>query len=338
MRYELLGFVGDFKGNQNALTYFRPALRIDGSNYVAMTDSWTRADLRVISDSEVNDFVWTLPERDREYVNEGDVVWLAGSTFVNTCLRQTPELDQVANQLASWATFEGPYAVKAGSLSGVQELSKTIFNVVSARFYRYVCGVVTAAPGALSDIRQIVDGLQLVDSFDTYLLRGVYYLVVGEPDRYDLNKQMGVALGYIPSEAEFDRAVRERQSFVNDSKAITRHVNPTAIVATARSELEQEVVRRAFLQCYAELLDLMYPSGTGEARGALWALRVLSHDREVRTDDWTLRLRKWGVGGSPDLSMVHGKIVVHGKLEGGWTPASWGDGFEKGRPPRRRRQ
>lgn len=196
---KLVGFVGDYRGTKNSLTYFRPVVNFANANWVAMTQCWTKEDLRRLEPADYR-YVQPLNEVD---VRPGDGVWVAGQLLVNRCV----DIEGFGNRLKVWRSFRGEYRFSAGSYAHFLELNQQIYAAAVRLLHRALFD--PADLGRASRIFEVVNNLHYVDSHDQQIQRGLYYHEVREMHRYAMVSADAVVDGLVANQEDFDGAVQD---------------------------------------------------------------------------------------------------------------------------------
>lgn len=210
-----LGFVGEYLGAEDTLTYHRPVVEYLGRPHVSMRVNWTLDDLVPLPDSD-SARIQRLPEP--RSLEVGQVVWLVGATLYNRCQRLRGA-QPMADEFARWRLFRGAFNYRFATFDSIVTIARSWFrDILRHRLYIALYSPPFLDRGVASDYLRTIEALPLEPGDRVWLLVGLYYREVRDDERYALARQLAVLDGVCEGPDEFDQIVEDRANWLRKER------------------------------------------------------------------------------------------------------------------------
>jgi hypothetical protein len=210
----VLGFVGDYLGNEASLVKLQPVFRHHRRWWLALGDNWTLD--RAVRPLRANELEYVTkfhrpPLNTRLRIPVGCFIWMAGPELLRCC-SSAHMLFDFKDELATWDSFDAGFLYTTGTAAGFLRFAALLYdtskravtNLLFDRAQRWDrayflkdCFTVFSRSGYYEDPR------------DYLLTCALYFRSVHDRDRYDAVSQMAIGKRVFLTSSDFDDAVDE---------------------------------------------------------------------------------------------------------------------------------
>jgi hypothetical protein len=234
--YRLIGFISDLNGNQAQLFTADPVLRRGDDLFVAEARNWTRDDLRKVKASALR-FVEPVPEDEQITVHPGDVVWLAGRTFVAELGRinrtSSASIAQLRREIGRWnRTRRMGFAWTTGTRSQLARLIAEPTTDITALLHKALFDRQEISHGDAESYFGVFRALVQSDTLDNLITRALYYRERHDDQRMLFVSRRAVRAGVVSSQDEFLEHMTARARRLSEERLadLTPVANPQRAV------------------------------------------------------------------------------------------------------------
>jgi hypothetical protein len=222
LEYRLVGFISDLDGNQNQVFTADPVLRSGDDLFVAEAKQWTPEQLRKVSPSALR-FVEQIPDEEQVTVQPGEVVWLAGRTFVTelAAITRTPasSLAQLRREIGRWnRTRRLGFAWSVGTRAQLMRLIAEPTTDITAMLNRALFDRQELSHGDAESYFLVFRGLVQRDTLEHLVTRAVYYQARHDDQRLMSVARRAVRVGVATDNDDFLAGVRARISRLSEPR------------------------------------------------------------------------------------------------------------------------
>jgi hypothetical protein len=207
--YELVGYVGEARGDESTIVQAQPVLQHEGVLYAPTSRDWSNDDLMRIGDDRhaaIRRFRTSKPRK----IVEGQNVWVAGPTFV-TRLLATPEIGSVTRGIHAWETEERGFRIRVGFAREFQEMVYGLANSITPVLYRCIFDPLERSTGEAKRVYQLYAALPLDRSPSREVNRALYFESVMDHYAMAFVKKQALAFSVFDSDEEYEEALSAKR-------------------------------------------------------------------------------------------------------------------------------